>query len=429
MAQKQTGKIAGLIAGLVALFAVMLIGINVVTGPIIASNGASAAFAPLYAVMPDASGFDKLYDVADGTGADLKDVPGTVQSIYSETSGKGYVIRLATTKGYTGNAIELTMAVDAEGKISGIQLDAYPESKDFGAGYPGTFVGQDSALADVQIVAGCTYSSVAFKDAVSDGFAALIANDLVGAGKKSDEQVLMELLPGAHSGMVNGSGVAQYEDLGATGNYVLKAMKAKNNTGFAYLVKDGETMMLAVVNATGSVKLLDVEGKDVSADHAAVVSEVVTHAVANIAKNETKDIARMKALLAADAEITAIELPGVFNSVSSAYKLVKDGKTYYGLVSRSLGYANHAMGVYYVLDDQGAIVKMTADELIFDAEYFHGYTLDEKSYKEGFMGLTSGTFTGDQALISGATMTSNAVKTATNDVFAAFEILKGGAAQ
>ena len=122
-------------------------------------------------------------------------------------------------------------------------------------------------------------------------------------------------------------------------------------------------------------------------------------------------------------------MPGVFNSVTSAYKLTKDGKTYYGLVSRSFGYNNNAMGVYYVLDDQGAIVKMTADTLIFDAEYFHGYTLDEPSYKGGFAGLTSGTFTGDQALISGATITSNAMKTATADVFAAFDILTGGAAQ
>ena len=85
--------------------------------------------------------------------------------------------------------------------------------------------------------------------------------------------------------------------------------------------------------------------------------------------------------------------------------------------------------MYYVLDDQGAIVKMTVDELIFDAEYFHGYTLDETSYKAGFVGLTSGNFTGDQALISGATLTSNAMKTATADIFAAFEMLKGGAAQ
>jgi len=86
------------------------------------------------------------------------------------------------------------------------------------------------------------------------------------------------------------------------------------------------------------------------------------------------------------------------------------------------------MGVYYVLDENGTIVAMHADELIFHAEYFSGYTLDVPSYKAGFQGLTAETWTGDQAQISGATMTTEAMKVSTNDVFAAFETVKGGAA-
>ena len=178
MAQKQNGKIFGLLAALVAVFAVAMFGLNFVTGPLIAKNGNAQELAPLYSVMSEAAGFEKLYDVADAASSALVDVPETVQSIYAETSGKGYVVRLATTKGYTGNAIELTMAVDSEGKIAGMDLNAYPESKDFGAEFPQTFVGQDSALSDVVIVAGVTYSSVAFRDAVTDGFNALIANEL-----------------------------------------------------------------------------------------------------------------------------------------------------------------------------------------------------------------------------------------------------------
>ena len=167
MAQKN-GKVYGLMAALVAVFVVAMFGLNFVTGPLIAKNGNAQELAPLYSVMPDAAGFEKLYDVADAASSTLVEVPETVQSIYAETSGKGYVVRMATTKGYTGNAIELTMAVDSEGKISGMDLNAYPETKDFGAEFPQTFVGQDSALSDVVIVAGCTYSSVAFRDAVTD---------------------------------------------------------------------------------------------------------------------------------------------------------------------------------------------------------------------------------------------------------------------
>jgi hypothetical protein len=426
MAQKQNGKIFGLLAALVAVFAVVMFGLNFVTGPLIAKNGNAQELAPLYAVMSDASGFEKLYDVADAASSALVNVPETVQSIYAETSGKGYVVRMATTKGYTGNAIELTMAVDSEGKISGMTLDAYPESKDFGAEYPQTFVGQDSALSDIVIVAGCTYSSVAFRDAVSDGFAALIANELVGAGQKGADQILMELLGTAHSGLVNNVGVGQFEEADGTGN-IVKIMKARNNSGYAYLMKNGDSMVLAVVNTTGAVKVIDVEGKDVTDACAALAGEAVAHAATGTPVSTDKEKARLNALLP-DAEQKVLPLDGVFNSVTAAYELTKGGETYYGLVARSYGYDNEVMGVYYVLDAQGAIVGMTVDELIFHAEYFHTYTLDEPSYKAGFAGLTAGSWTGEQALIAGATMTTDAMKTATNDIFAAYEILKGGAA-
>lgn len=426
MEQKQNGKIFGMLAALVAVFAVAMFGLNFVTGPLIAKNGNAQELAPLYSVMPDAAGFEKLYDVADAASSALVDVPETVQSIYAETSGKGYVVRLATTKGYTGNAIELTMAVDSEGKIAGMDLNAYPESKDFGAEFPQTFVGQDSALSDVAIVAGVTYSSVAFRDAVTDGFNALIANELVGAGQKGADQILMELLGSAHSGLVNNVGVGQFEESDGTGN-IVKVMKARNNTGYAYLMKSGDSMVLAVVNAAGAVKVIDVEGKDVTDACADLAAEAVAHAATGTPVSTDKEKARLNALLP-DAEQKVLALDGVFNSVSAAYELTKGGETYYGLVSRSYGYDNEVMGVYYVLDSQGAIVGMTVDELIFHAEYFFGYTLDEPSYKAGFAGLTAGSWTGEQALIAGATMTTDAMKTATNDVFAAYEILKGGAA-
>ena len=43
-----------------------------------------------------------------------------------------------------------------------------------------------------------------------------------------------------------------------------------------------------------------------------------------------------------------------------------------------------------------------------------------KSYKAGFVGVTGDSFTGDEALISGATVSSDAVRVATEDAFAAF---------
>ena len=428
MANKQTGKAIVTLVALFAVFAVAMFGLNFVTGPMIEANNASQAYGPLFAVMPEADDFEPIF-MADGSVAStLVDIPETVKAVYKETSGLGYALKMSTTKGYTGNPIELTFGVNTEGKISGVQLDAYPESKDFGTAYPASFVGQDSALADVQIVAGCTYSSVAFRDAVLDGMNLLIANDMMAAGVKSDDQLLMELVPTAHSGLVNNIGAAQYEELEGDGASILKILKARNGSGFGYIVKEGDVTLLAVTNASGSVKIFNTEGADVTADYAAVADTAKAHTEANVIGNPDKDKQRLNLLLA-DAEITAIPVEGVFNSVTNAYTMVKDGATYYGLVSRSYGYDNEIMGVYYVIDEQGAIVAMTADELIFHAEYFSSYTLDPTSYKAGFAGLTVDTWSGEQAVISGATMTSDAVKTSTDDIFETYNILKGGAAE
>ena len=47
--------------------------------------------------------------------------------------------------------------------------------------------------------------------------------------------------------------------------------------------------------------------------------------------------------------------------------------------------------------------------------------------REGFVGITGDTFTGNEVIISAATMSSNAIKAATEDIFAAFDSVKGGA--
>ena len=57
---------------------------------------------------------------------------------------------------------------------------------------------------------------------------------------------------------------------------------------------------------------------------------------------------------------------------------------------------------------------------------FNAYTLDEPSYKAGFKGLTAETWSPDVAAISGATMTSDAMATATEDAFAAFQSIQNG---
>lgn len=410
-----------------AVFALVLFGINIFAAPLIAANGSAQQFAPLYSVMPEAKGFELIYDTNDSAASALVDVPETVQAIYSETSGLGYAIRLSTTQGYTKEPIEFTIAIDAEGKISGTELTAYPETKDFGADYPGSFIGQDSALGDVGLVAGVTFSSSAFKNAVSDGFAALIGNGLVGAGVKSDAQILTELSVQVFTGLANRDGVAQVEEPEiAEGqfSFIQKIMKALNGSGFAFVAKDGESSYLLVCNVSGAVRVYDIEGKDVTGTaNAAMVEEASSYATANTVSNADAELKKLRTMVSDSAELTAVSLGDAFNSVTGAY-LIADGETtLYGFCARPYAYSNQPIAVYFVLDESGAIVSMASDEIILFGEYFTSYELDEAKYKEGFAGLTAGSFTGEQTLISGATASTNAMTVATEDVFAAFQAI------
>lgn len=416
MAKKEFSKSIAVLLVLFVLSALLLTGINTVTAPLIEANGASAQFEPLFAVMPEAQNFDVLYSAQDPAATTLVDVPDTVTGVYSETSGLGYAITLSTSAGYTKEPIEMTLAVDAEGKISALEVNAYPESRDVGADYLTSFQGQDSALPDVGLVAGTTFSSAAIKNAVSDGFAALINNDLVGAGVKSDDQILLELLPQVYSGIAN-NGVGQYEEAEVNSGSILKALKALNGSGFGFILNDGSANYLGVWTLAGGAKILDLEGNVV--DNAALLEEIKAYGAANAESLADKEIAKIQRMVSEGAEITALPVE-LYNSVTGVYSIVDGGAQFYGFVARSYGYSNLPMAIYYVLDVNGAIVSMNAEELIFYKDYFNAYTLDEPSYKEGFIGLTGDSYTGEQAIIAGATMSTEGVATATEDVFAAF---------
>lgn len=413
---KQNSSVKSLAMPVVAalVFAVLLAGLNVGLGPIIEENQSSQAFGPLMEVMPEATGFE-LVEV---------ELPETVVGVYKEISGQGYAVRCAATSQYSEQPMEMTIGIDAEGKICGMKLDVYTESKDFGLEYPQTYVGQDSTLADVGVVSGVTYSSVAFKEAVEDAFAVLIENGLIAEGVKGDDQLLMELLPQVHSGLFLGT-VGQYEEMEVSGSMV-SAMKAANGSGFAYIMKEGDDSYLAVCNNFGVCKIYDIEGAEVTAEYSALADEAKAHAQSNATSYFDAAKTRFEAMLPGISGVTEAETVGVCNSIVEAVTFQYNGAAHYGFYSRSYGYANEPMDIFIAMDSNGAIAAQTAKELILHGEYFNAYTLDEPSYKAGFKGLTAETWSSDVAAISGATMTSDAMATATEDAFAAFQSIQNG---
>ena len=413
------------------IFVGAMFGLNTVTGPIIYENEVAAVFAPLYGAMPDAQGFNVVYDAADADSYNLVDVPETVVGIYEETSGLGYALKLSTTQGYTGDAIEFSLAVDNGGIITGTNLTAYPESKDFGADYPATYVGLDGTLTGAELVSGVTYSSAAFKNAVNDAFTALGANELVTVAKKSDDQLLLEQIAGVYPGIANSSNILQYEQLEGDGGAIVTMFKALNGSGLACMVAEGDASYMAVVNLSGDVMVMNTAGEIVTDVLSAETVELVKAAgKANLDYTSGKANQRFEKAanaLAGSEDAAAVQLPltGVFSTVTDAFEVTAGGQTFYGFVACSYAYNNEIMELMYLLDANGAIADVVRiNPIIFHEEYFSDYELDKDSYFTGFNGLTADSFTGDQALISGATMSGNGVKSAVADIFAAFNTLK-----
>ena len=394
-----------------AVFGAAAFALNMFTGPIIEANNAGAANDRLNAVMPGGNNYEDIT-------ATLQGVPASVVKVNKETSGLGFVIEAQATSQYTGSTpMDIVLGVDATGKICGLELAAHSESLIFGADYPSTYIGKDSALADVGLYAGSTFSSTAFKTAVEEAMGVLIANNLIVAGVKSDAQILEELIPTVAAGYVKPA------EIEASGN-IQKALKAENDAGFAYIMTEGEATYLVLVNATGVAKVYDVEANDVTADKAALADEAKAHASANQKSYTDALITKAERMMEGATEITPLELD-TYNTVVAAVSLKVGDATYYAFYSRSYGF--HQMDVYFVVDENGAIAKIDAKQFIFEEEYFMNFGgMDPAAYKAGFVGVTADTYNGDIATIATATMTSNAMKQSTEDAFACFNSIKGG---
>lgn len=396
---------------IVAVFCGTMFGLNFITGPIIEANQAGAANDRLNSVMPGGQSYTDIT-------ATLTGVPSNVVKVSKENSGKGFVIEAtATSKFSNGAPMDIIVGVDTTGKICGIKLASHSETAVIKDAYIDSFIGKDSALAGVDVWAGSTYSFNAFKNAVEAGMGVLISNDLIQAGVKSDAQILEELIPTV------APGITKLAETTVSGN-IQKAYKSGADTGFAYIVKDGDATYLAIVNATGACKVYNTESTDVTAEKANVVLEATAHASANQKSYAQTANTKFGKMVSGASDFTAITID-TFNTIAYATTFKANDKTYYGFYSRVFGFDQ--MEIFYVIDQNGAIVKMDATEFIFHEEYFGNFGgYDKGVYTGGFAGLTSETWSDDVAVIATATMTSNAVKQATKDAFSAFDSVKGG---
>lgn len=400
----------------VLVFVGAMIGLNQFTGPLIEANKAGAALGALTEVLPEGKDFEDITSTLDFGGETV------ITKFYKEKNGNGFVFE-GEKAGYS-KVVSATVGVSADGKITGVKFNPNGDI-DVSENTINSFVGKDSALSGVEITADVTISSNTLKDIVAAGMNILISNNLITAGVKGPEQILTELIPNVHSGLASGS-TLKCDTLEGTGNVKI-AYKGKNDSGFALIMTKGEDYFLAIVNNFGVCKVYDVEGADLTSENVDLQEEALTFTSNKVAACETTLTNKLNRIYKdSNLEYTTLSIDA-FNTVVAGVEFEMDGNKYYAFYSKSFGY--EMMNVYYVLDAEGKIVKMTADAYVFEEDYF--FALQQaggvpENYADGFVGLNSETFDGSQALISAATLSSNAMKTSTYDIFAAYEAIKGG---
>ena len=395
----------------VILAFVILFLVNLWTYPLIVESRMQGEVGPAMDVMPNAKGFEELQ---------LDNIPSTVMTVYKETSGQGYVVKVSTKAGFTKEAIVFYVAIDGENKVQKINVTEYPETRDVGDGYVDTFIGSDSTLSTVDLVAGVTYSSSAIKNGVADAFKALSDNGLIVAAKKEPKQLYEELMPVVFGTAVNPAGMMAQEEFTSSISGVVKAQKALNEGAVAYWYSEGEENY-AVVTDGKRVKVYDLEGNEVSSLSSSVLSSLMEEAKTIVKDNSSSDIKRFKKYVP-NSSVTEIDVP-LFNNVTTAFQCVNENGTYYGFGVRSYAFENTPLTMYISIDDNGAIYSFNCSSLYVEPEYFTHSEPD--NYTGGLVGVTE-SWSGDEALITGATLTSEAVKDAINDVFDSFKAIKGG---
>ncbi|MCR5610880.1 MAG: FMN-binding protein [Clostridiales bacterium] len=139
---------------------------NHFTAPIIKTARDEKIERSLKTVIPE------MYSIRD---AEIPEgAPSSVKHIYIVNDSL-YAVVLTTTSAYSSGDMGITVGVSADGKVVGVTLTSYFESKDFGRDtYPKNYIGTTlEDYADVDTFAGVTYSSKAFRKAIGDALTAV----------------------------------------------------------------------------------------------------------------------------------------------------------------------------------------------------------------------------------------------------------------
>ena len=203
--------------------------------------------------------------------------------------------------------------------------------------------------------------------------------------------------------------------------WVKKAYSATNGTGYILVAEDNT---VCVVNPFGKVRAYTLDGNDIT-DKTENLNDAAGAVPNNARDSEEKDKTALGRLAEESAVFEPIRLD-TLSTVTNAFEITQKGETYYGFVCHPVGYNNGTMTVYGILDENGSIAEIKVSEFILYSQYYEDYTLNEEEYINNLKGKTESTLAESDTLVSGATISASAVKTAITDMFEAHKEIKEG---
>ena len=384
-----------------AVVATLLACVNYITAPIIKEAENKKSNAALLEVLPEGKSFEKVENLSEYT------LPATVIEAY-KAGEAGYVFKLNTTGYATG--LVFMCGVSADGKVVGTKVITSNETPAIGGAAldtvaPNTVGKTLEDIDGVDTVAGATYSTAAFKNAVKD---ALNAAVILGGGSvdlRTEEEILRDnlsaALPEAQGEFEKHFFIEVVE--GVDGIYT-----AKNGKGYVCVIGDRFIAVGADGKALGDVASAD--------------KQTVETAIALIVATEKMAV-----------DLTAYE--GIATNVTSVEKTATGN---YVIELKANGYA---MGVkdkdgknhYYGPKTPIVIrVSLTAEGKIIDCitvsqkeSEKYGAVCGNESFYGQFDGKTEENYN-DIDAISGATVTTEAYKKAILEAFKTVNIIEGG---
>ncbi len=404
--------------------ALLLSSVNLITDPIIKQAEESTANEAFYAVLPDASEFETV-ELGDN-------VPESVLELRRDKGGSGYAFKLNVTGTYSGKDMTLVVGIGPDGKITKLSFVEYFDSRGSADDFNNVFSGKDNTADGI---AGATITSNAIKAALGDAYTVLSEYSTI---EQSDEQKLAslyeKLMPAAANPVFKKHTFSSVELPAGTDTAITGAYAPSNEIGYVITAKVNDVSVAIAINAFGAAyKVYDLDGNDLTDDVTYADIKAKAEAVLEpvYKANENVDNRRIKNALKAEfgedvanaLQLNAYQLSSVSSTVSAAYNLEINGKLHYAFTANAVGYGG-TIKVLYIMDADGniALYKTTSQS----ESKGYGAAIAEGGYADGITDKNIDALSDDAVLISGATVTSEAVKMAKNDIKAAFNTVKGG---